>query len=257
MTNHAPLAGILDSRVDQRLDELARAQFGPPENTKEILLQRIKHHCTQRFTFGYTLAALVKQTRSEGFPPYLWVRLQPGKVKVYDIVWGPQWLQAALLLGLQKVPCVVVEATNMQMWEFAIIEHLQREPSDPIVEAQALHLLLDTDRYTPASLAACLGKDVAEIEQCLGLLNPAADIQALLETQKDMLSSALRLQTEMQRLDFVPNLTDDITTIRNILLDWKAFRADPVWRPRIDRALAYVHEGMMKLLASDAKKTGR
>ena len=75
----------------------------------------------------------------------------------YDLIDGHRRLAALHLLGIEDIPCIVVEATDEEMQDMTISANLQRLENDPIAEAK----LIDRLRKRGDSvkeIAAKLGK---------------------------------------------------------------------------------------------------
>ena len=60
---------------------------------------------------------------------------------IFEIVAGERRWRASKLAGLKKVPCAIVDITNTESVEIALLENLQREDLNFIEEAQAYYNL--------------------------------------------------------------------------------------------------------------------
>lgn len=96
--------------------------------------------------------------------------------KGYEIVAGERRWRAAHLAGLGKVPALVREFSEAETMEIALIENLQREDLNPLEEAEAYRLLMESFKLTQEELAQRLGKSRSQIANTLRLLQltPAA-----------------------------------------------------------------------------------
>ena len=72
----------------------------------------------------------------------------------FEIIAGERRWRAAQRAGLHDVPIVVVEATDAQALEFAIIENVQRADLNPIEEAGGYRALMDEFNHTPGGRRA-------------------------------------------------------------------------------------------------------
>ena len=81
------------------------------------------------------LAASIKE---RGVIQPIVVRAIPGERDNFEIIAGERRWRAAQRAGLHEVPIAVVEATDKQSLEFAIIENVQRADLNPIEEATRL-----------------------------------------------------------------------------------------------------------------------
>jgi ParB family chromosome partitioning protein len=88
----------------------------------------------------------------------------------YQLVAGERRLSAAQRAGMLKVPAVVREVPDERLLELALIENIQREPLNPMEEAQAYQRLMDATEATQEQIAERLGKDRSTIANSLRLL---------------------------------------------------------------------------------------
>jgi ParB family chromosome partitioning protein len=107
--------------------------------------------------------------------------LQPiivrSSIKGYEIVVGERRYRASKEAGIDKIPAVVRNLTDVQMMELALLENLQREDLSTIEEAQAYELLLEKLDVTQEELAKRLGKSRPHISNHIRLLALPSQIQ--------------------------------------------------------------------------------
>ncbi len=100
--------------------------------------------------------------------------LQPVLVRpfrgAYQLVAGERRLSAAQRAGLLKIPAVVRDVPDDRILELALIENIQREPLNPMEEAQAYQNLMNAINGTQEKIAERLGKDRSTIANSLRLL---------------------------------------------------------------------------------------
>ena len=96
----------------------------------------------------------------------------------YRLVAGERRLRAALMAGLQTVPCVVRDFTRQQEMEAALVENLQREDLNPIEEAEGIRALMEQCGYTQEKTAERLGKSRPAVANSLRLLSLEEEITA-------------------------------------------------------------------------------
>jgi len=97
----------------------------------------------------------------------------------YQLVAGERRLSAALRAGLLKVPAVVREVPDDRLLELALIENIQREPLNPIEEAQAYQHLMDTTKETQEQISSRLGKDRSTVANSVRLLKLPSAVKLL------------------------------------------------------------------------------
>ena len=64
-------------------------------------------------------------------------------IQGYEIVAGERRYRAAGIVGLETVPAIIVEFSDQQMMEIALLENIQREDLNPIEEAHAYSAMMN------------------------------------------------------------------------------------------------------------------
>ena len=70
----------------------------------------------------------------------------------YELVAGERRLRAAKLLGLEQVPCVLMQADSEESAHLAIIENIQRENLNMFEQAAAIYTLMQVHCLTRRKL---------------------------------------------------------------------------------------------------------
>jgi len=117
-----------------------------------------------------TIHALADSIKSQGVLHPLLVRSKPGDPNRYQLVAGERRRRAIGLLGLKAGPAVLREVPDENLLEAALVENLQREPLNPVEEAEAYRDLLTRHGYTQEALAGRVGKDRSTIANLVRLL---------------------------------------------------------------------------------------
>lgn len=87
----------------------------------------------------------------------------------YELIAGERRLRASKLAGLVEVPVVVIDVSDEESLEFAIVENIQRENLNAIDEAKAYHTLIGFG-HSQEEVAKKVGKPRATIANFLRLL---------------------------------------------------------------------------------------
>lgn len=122
-----------------------------------------------RVRFDYNeLEGLACSIRSNGL-------LQPINVRVlsdgsFELISGERRLRAARMIGMNKIPCVVMNVSDEQSALFAIIENVQRQNLDYFEEAVALERLMVDHGLSQEDIAKKLGKSPSTLSNKLRLL---------------------------------------------------------------------------------------
>ncbi|MFH0953391.1 MAG: ParB/RepB/Spo0J family partition protein [Verrucomicrobiota bacterium] len=89
----------------------------------------------------------------------------------YELIAGERRLRAAQSAELKQVPVIVMEVTDREALELALIENLQREDLNPIEEAEGYHALADKFEMTQDQIAQRVGRGRATVANALRLLD--------------------------------------------------------------------------------------
>jgi ParB family chromosome partitioning protein len=123
------------------------------------------------------LAELAESIRERGIIQPIVVR-EAGNDN-YEIIAGERRWRAAQRAGLHEVPIAIVDATDIQSLEFAIIENVQRADLNPIEEAAGYVALMEQCNHTQEQVAQIVGKSrpyVANLVRLLKLPEPVKNL---------------------------------------------------------------------------------
>ena len=91
--------------------------------------------------------------------------------KPYSLIAGERRLRAAKQADLQKVPCIIRQASRQQMLEWALIENIHRADLNPVERAEAYRDYMDRFGLTQAQAAERLGQPRATLANYLRILD--------------------------------------------------------------------------------------
>jgi ParB family chromosome partitioning protein len=134
----------------------------------------------RRFTDD-TLDELAESIRQKGIIQPIVVRTNANLPDIYEIIAGERRWRAAQRAGLHEVPVVVVDVSERESLELAIIENVQREDLNPIDEARGYEQLAADFGYSQIDLANIIGKSRSHIANTLRLLKLPPSARKLLE----------------------------------------------------------------------------
>ncbi|MBE6799675.1 MAG: ParB/RepB/Spo0J family partition protein [Ruminococcaceae bacterium] len=129
-----------------------------------------------RVRFDYNeLEGLACSIRANGL-------LQPINVRVlengeFELISGERRLRAARMIGMTKIPCIVMNASDQQSALFAIIENVQRENLDFFEEAVAIERLMTEYGLSQDEISEKLGKAPSTLSNKLRLLRLPDEIR--------------------------------------------------------------------------------
>ena len=127
------------------------------------------------------LDELAKSLKQHGLVQPIVVRPIPGGVERYEIIAGERRWRAAQLAGLHELPVTILDVSDREALELAIVENVQRADLNPIEEARGYQALIDEFAYTQSDLGATLGKSRVHVTNTLRLLRLPQAVLGMLE----------------------------------------------------------------------------
>jgi ParB family chromosome partitioning protein len=123
------------------------------------------------------LEDLAQSIRERGVLQPILVRTMPGLVDVYEIIAGERRWRAAQRAGLHEVPILLVEASDKDALEIAIVENVQRTDLNALEEAAGYEQLIAEFSYSQADLSKVIGKSRSHVANTLRLLKLPASVR--------------------------------------------------------------------------------
>jgi ParB family transcriptional regulator, chromosome partitioning protein len=102
----------------------------------------------------------------------------------YQLIAGERRLSAAQRAGMLKIPAVIRDVPDENLLELALVENIQREPLNPMEEANAYQHLIETAGGTQEQMAERLGKDRSTIANSIRLLKLPQPVALLVSDGK-------------------------------------------------------------------------
>jgi ParB family chromosome partitioning protein len=128
------------------------------------------------------LAELAASIRQHGIVQPIVVRRTAGAGERYEIIAGERRWRAAQLAGLHEAPVVVLDVSDRQALELAIVENVQRADLNPIEEARGYQALIEEFGYSQGDLGETIGKSRVHVTNTLRLLKLPQSVLTLLES---------------------------------------------------------------------------
>ena len=104
--------------------------------------------------------------------------------KTYEIIAGERRWLAAQKAGLHEVPVIILDLTDTQSLELAMIEKIQREDLNSIEEAKGYQRLIKEFKYDHEKLSEFMGKSRSHISNTLRLLSLPEEVLKLVDEGK-------------------------------------------------------------------------
>lgn len=170
-----------------------------------------------RLTFDMeALNELANSIKEHGIIQPLVVRSLGDK---YEIIAGERRFKAASLIGMQKVPCIVMNLNDNESAEVAVIENIQRKEMTPLEEAKSFKKILDKGYLTQDELAKRMGKSQSSVANKLRLLNLDDVVQdAILngKISERHARSLLKISSKEDQRNLLSEILDKRLTVRQL-----------------------------------------
>jgi ParB family chromosome partitioning protein len=125
------------------------------------------------------LAASLKQ---HGIVQPLVVRPVVGDEERYEIIAGERRWRAAQRAGLHDVPVTILDVSDREALELAIVENVQRSDLNPVEEARGYEALIEEFGYSQGDLGDIIGKSRVHVTNTLRLLRLPEPVLAMVQS---------------------------------------------------------------------------
>ncbi|AGC49383.1 ParB family protein [Myxococcus stipitatus DSM 14675] len=95
----------------------------------------------------------------------------------YRIIAGERRWRASQAAGLKEVPVIIKEVSEVQAFELALVENLQRADLNPIEEAEGYKRLAEEFKLSQEQISQRVGKERSTVANALRLLALPADVK--------------------------------------------------------------------------------
>ncbi|MCX7958257.1 MAG: ParB/RepB/Spo0J family partition protein [Deltaproteobacteria bacterium] len=102
--------------------------------------------------------------------------------KEFEIVFGERRFRAALKAGLREVPVLIMNMSEGDALETAIVENIHRKDLNPVEEAEAYHYMMEKFNLTQEELSKKIGKSRSAVANVLRLLKLPENIKEKLRS---------------------------------------------------------------------------
>ena len=146
------------------IGDLTRNPYQPRQNFREHKLEELTNSIKKN---GVIQPIAVRPSKSE-----------KGK---YEIVAGERRWIAAQRAGLHKIPVMILDLSDVESLEVAIVENIQRDDLNAIEEARGYKRLSDEFNYDHESISKLMSKSRSHISNTLRLLTLPSDVVSMIE----------------------------------------------------------------------------
>ena len=146
------------------ISDLSRNPYQPRQNFKEEKLEELANSIRKN---GVIQPIAVRPNKSDN-----------GK---FEIVAGERRWLAAQRAGLHEIPVTILDLSDVESLEVAIVENIQRDDLNPIEEARGYKRLYEEFKYDHESISKLMSRSRSHISNTLRLLTLPSDVIAMLE----------------------------------------------------------------------------
>ena len=146
------------------ISDLSRNPYQPRQHFSEEKLEELANSIKKN---GVIQPVAVRQSKSD--------------INKYEIVAGERRWLAAQRAGLHEIPVNILELSDVESLEVAIVENIQRDDLTPIEEAKGYKRLSEEFKYDHENISKLMSKSRSHISNTLRLLTLPADVIAMLE----------------------------------------------------------------------------
>ena len=127
------------------------------------------------------LEELTKSIKKNGVIQPIAVRPKKNELGKYEIVAGERRWLAAQKAGLHEIPVTVLDLSDLETLEVAIVENIQRDDLNPVEEARGYKRLFEEFKYDHESISKLMSKSRSHVSNTLRLLSLPSDVIKMLE----------------------------------------------------------------------------
>ena len=127
------------------------------------------------------LEELANSIKKNGLIQPIAVRPNNSENGKYEIVAGERRWLAAQRAGLHEIPVTILDLSDVESLEVAIVENIQRDDLNPIEEARGYKRLHEEFKYDHESISKLMSKSRSHVSNTLRLLTLPSDVIAMLE----------------------------------------------------------------------------
>lgn len=137
----------------------------------------------------------------------------------YTIVAGERRWRAAKAAGLEVIPAIIKDYTDVKKKQVALIENIQREDLNIIEVAQAIRELMDIDGYSQGEVAKITGKNVSTVSNIMRLLKlPDEILEMILQGQlvEGQARALLVVEDKEKQIAIAKKVAENKLTVRDV-----------------------------------------
>ncbi|MCC4293958.1 MULTISPECIES: ParB/RepB/Spo0J family partition protein [Brevundimonas] len=162
----------LSALMGENIEAPTAPNAAMPSGVQRVPIESLKPNPDQprKIFTQEQLDELTASIRDKGVLQPILVRTHPKEEGVWQIIAGERRWRASQAARLTEVPIVVHEMDDVEVYEVAIIENVQRADLNPLEEADAYRMLMERFGRTQDQVAGIVGKSRSHVANTLRLL---------------------------------------------------------------------------------------
>jgi ParB family chromosome partitioning protein len=216
MVDHSRLGRGLASLMGEVAEESPQADVSrkPRKAPVENLVANPRN--PRRAFTEAELTELTASIKERGIIQPIVVRAVAGSNDKFEIIAGERRWRSAQRAGLHEVPIAIVEATDAQALEFAIIENVQRADLNAIEEAAGYLALMEEFNHGQDDVAQIVGKSRSHVANMLRLLKLSEPVKAMVRDGQLSAGHARQLVGQPNALEIAKDIIERGLSVRQI-----------------------------------------
>ena len=164
-------------------DQTPKEEINKVKEFNKISISDLSRNPNQpRMSFNEVkLEELSNSIKKNGLIQPIAVRPKNSEIGKYEIIAGERRWLAAQRAGLHEIPVNIMDLSDVESLEVAIVENIQRADLSPIEEAKGYKRLSEEYNYDHESISKLMSKSRSHISNTLRLLSLPKDVIAMLE----------------------------------------------------------------------------
>ena len=222
MADHSRLGRGLASLMGEVAEESPSAPNDASRKPRRAPIENlVANPRNPRRTFTEAeLNELADSIKERGIIQPIVVRVLKGQennnVEKFEIIAGERRWRAAQRASLHEVPIAIVEATDAQAMEFAIIENVQRADLNPIEEAAGYLALMEEFDHSQDDVAQIVGKSRSHVANLVRLLKLSEPVKQLVQSGQLSAGHARQLIGQPNALEIAQDIIKRGLSVRQV-----------------------------------------
>ena len=134
----------------------------------------------------------------------------------YEIIAGERRWRACQIAGLHSVDCLIMNVTEENVYELALIENIQRENLNVVEEAKAYKKLIQLNNLKNEDLAKKIGKSSSHISNLIRLLDLDDEIHQMIIDGKISMGHARALIGVPNAIELANEIFNKKLSVRDV-----------------------------------------